>query len=60
MNEPQITPELVASHGLKPDEYERILKFLDRHLQEGGSPSLANQSLVHISRLSPADIIGKP
>ena len=26
MNEPQITPELVASHGLKPDEYERILE----------------------------------
>ena len=23
-NEPQITPDLVASHGLKPDEYERI------------------------------------
>jgi hypothetical protein len=28
MNEPQITPELVASHGLKPDEYERILKLI--------------------------------
>ena len=23
-NEPKITPELVAEHGLKPDEYERI------------------------------------
>ena len=30
MNEPQITPELVASHGLKPDEYERILKLIWR------------------------------
>ena len=30
MNEPQITPELVASHGLKPDEYERILKLIGR------------------------------
>src|SRR6187455_3470982 len=29
-NEPKITPELVASHGLKPDEYERILKLIGR------------------------------
>jgi phosphoribosylformylglycinamidine synthase len=29
-NEPQITSELVASHGLKPDEYERILKLIGR------------------------------
>jgi phosphoribosylformylglycinamidine synthase len=28
--EPQITPELVAAHGLKPDEYERILKLIGR------------------------------
>src|SRR5438270_8277656 len=30
MNEPRITPELVAAHGLKPDEYERILKLIGR------------------------------
>jgi len=30
MNQPQITPELVASHGLKPDEYERILELIGR------------------------------
>src|SRR6516162_2149730 len=30
MNEPKITPELVAEHGLKPDEYERILKLIGR------------------------------
>src|ERR1700694_3383672 len=30
MNQPQITPELVVSHGLKPDEYERILKLIGR------------------------------
>src|SRR6059058_1315269 len=30
MNQPEITPELVASHGLKPDEYERILKLIGR------------------------------
>jgi phosphoribosylformylglycinamidine synthase II len=29
-NEPKITPDLVASHGLKPDEYERILKLIGR------------------------------
>ncbi len=29
-NEPQITPELVAQHGLKPDEYERILALIGR------------------------------
>ena len=28
--EPLVTPELVASHGLKPDEYERILKLIGR------------------------------
>src|ERR1700692_4097186 len=30
MNQPQITPELVARPGLKPDEYERILKLIGR------------------------------
>jgi phosphoribosylformylglycinamidine synthase len=29
-NEPKITPELVASHGLKPDEYQRILELIGR------------------------------
>jgi len=29
-NEPQITPELVAEHGLAPDEYQRILQILGR------------------------------
>jgi phosphoribosylformylglycinamidine synthase subunit PurL len=28
--DPAITPELIAAHGLKPDEYERILKLLGR------------------------------
>lgn len=28
--EPEITPELVAAHGLKSDEYERILKLIGR------------------------------
>jgi phosphoribosylformylglycinamidine synthase II len=29
-NEPAVTPELIAQHGLKPEEYERILKLLGR------------------------------
>ncbi len=30
MAEPQITPELVAAHGLKPDEYQRLLGIIGR------------------------------
>ncbi|MFK7874341.1 MAG: phosphoribosylformylglycinamidine synthase subunit PurL [Paracoccaceae bacterium] len=30
MSEPEITPELIASHGLKPDEYEQILTIIGR------------------------------
>ncbi len=30
MNEPDITPDLIASHGLKPDEYDRILDIIGR------------------------------
>ncbi|MBK5946298.1 phosphoribosylformylglycinamidine synthase II [Rhodobacter veldkampii DSM 11550] len=30
MDEPKITPELIAAHGLKPDEYERILGLIGR------------------------------
>jgi len=29
-NEPPITPELVAEHGLKPDEYERLVRLIGR------------------------------
>jgi phosphoribosylformylglycinamidine synthase len=29
-NTPQITPELVAEHGLKPDEYQRIIELIGR------------------------------
>ncbi|MCW2308361.1 phosphoribosylformylglycinamidine synthase subunit PurL [Rhodobium gokarnense] len=29
-NEPAITPELIAEHGLKPDEYQRILDLIGR------------------------------
>ncbi len=29
-NEPKITPQLIAEHGLKPDEYERFLKLIGR------------------------------
>ena len=30
MQEPAITPDLVASHGIKPDEWERLLGILGR------------------------------
>jgi len=30
MQEPPITPELIAAHGLKPDEYDRILQIIGR------------------------------
>ncbi|MBW0156779.1 phosphoribosylformylglycinamidine synthase subunit PurL [Sedimentimonas flavescens] len=30
MNEPQITPDLVAAHGLKPDEYQSLLDIMGR------------------------------
>ncbi|PTW51725.1 phosphoribosylformylglycinamidine synthase subunit PurL [Rhodovulum kholense] len=30
MDEPQITEDLIAAHGIKPDEYDRILQLLNR------------------------------
>lgn len=30
MQEPEITPELIEAHGLKPDEYDRILEIIGR------------------------------
>ncbi|MFK7746259.1 MAG: phosphoribosylformylglycinamidine synthase subunit PurL [Roseobacter sp.] len=30
MQEPAITPDLIASHGLSPDEYDRILEIVGR------------------------------
>jgi phosphoribosylformylglycinamidine synthase subunit PurL len=30
MTEPAITPDLVAAHGLKPDEYERLVALIGR------------------------------
>src|SRR6056300_332108 len=30
MNEPEITPDLIAAHGLSPDEYNRILEIIGR------------------------------
>src|SRR5881397_395370 len=29
-NEPAVTPELVADHGLKPDEYQRLVALIGR------------------------------
>ncbi|MEM7319664.1 MAG: AIR synthase related protein, partial [Pseudomonadota bacterium] len=30
MQEPAITPDLIASHGLKPEEYDQILQIIGR------------------------------
>ncbi|CUH83425.1 phosphoribosylformylglycinamidine synthase subunit PurL [Thalassovita mediterranea] len=30
MQDPSLTPELIEAHGLKPDEYERILEIIGR------------------------------
>ena len=30
MSEPAITPDLIASHGMKPDEYDRLLQIIGR------------------------------
>jgi phosphoribosylformylglycinamidine synthase subunit PurL len=30
MSDPVITPELIAAHGLKPDEYQRLLGIIER------------------------------
>ena len=30
MQDPAITPDLIAAHGLKPDEYDRILEIIGR------------------------------
>ncbi len=30
MTEPEITPDLVAAHGLTPDEYARVLSIIGR------------------------------
>ncbi|MDR3764080.1 MAG: phosphoribosylformylglycinamidine synthase subunit PurL [Acidobacteriota bacterium] len=58
--QPEITPEVIASHGLTPDEYERILKWLGRTptLTELGIFSVMwsehcsyKSSRVHLKRL---------
>ncbi|WP_284177376.1 phosphoribosylformylglycinamidine synthase subunit PurL [Rhabdaerophilum sp. SD176] len=39
-NEPEITPELVKAHGLKPDEYERFVDLIGR------TPTLTELGIV--------------
>jgi phosphoribosylformylglycinamidine synthase len=39
VREPEITDALVAAHGLKPDEYGRILELLGR------SPTLTDHGI---------------
>jgi hypothetical protein len=51
-----ITPELVASHGLKPDEYERILKLIGR----GADFHRARHLLGHVERALLVQILAHP
>ena len=42
-NTPRITPELVAEHGLKPEEYDHFVKLIGREptiTELGGSDGL--------------------
>ena len=43
MNEIAITPDLIAAHGLKPDEYQRILDLIGRE------PSITAVSYTHLT-----------
>ena len=46
MDDPKITEDLIAAHGLKPDEYERILEIIGREPTFTGMPfSLTCSSL---------------
>ncbi|MBM2577045.1 phosphoribosylformylglycinamidine synthase subunit PurL [Jannaschia sp. Os4] len=41
MTEPAITPDLIAAHGITPDEYDRLLAMLD-----GRAPSFTELGIV--------------
>ncbi len=41
-NEPAITPEIVREHGLKPDEYDRVVQFMGRE------PSMVELGIVSV------------
>ncbi|HKJ63314.1 MAG TPA: AIR synthase related protein, partial [Hyphomicrobiales bacterium] len=42
VNAPAITPELIAAHGVKPDEYEHLVKLLGR------TPNLTELGIVSV------------
>ena len=39
-NEPEITPQIVAEHGLAPDEYQRVLSHPRAYAEHGGAGHL--------------------
>ncbi|MDQ2953460.1 MAG: phosphoribosylformylglycinamidine synthase subunit PurL [Pseudomonadota bacterium] len=60
-NEPRVTPQLVAEHGLKPDEYDRFKKMIGRepsYTELGIVSAMWNEhcsyksSKVHLRQLS--------
>ena len=68
-NDVEITPELVAEHGLKPDEYERILDLIGREptLTELGIFSAMwnehcsyKSSRLHLRTLPTTGAVGDP
>ena len=52
---PAITPEIVAEHGLSPEEYERVLAAIGRE------PNLVEESrakaAVHLARHTPEAVV---
>ena len=46
VREPEITDALVAAHGLKPDEYQRILELIGRDAE----PDRARHLLGDVER----------
>jgi hypothetical protein len=52
-NDIKITPELVKSHGLKPDEYERFAKLIGQFTLMLRRPTIHVQRF-HISFSYPA------
>ena len=49
-NDIAITPELVAEHGLKPDEYQRILDLIGRETTLTDRDGLVSAADLFLSR----------
>ena len=56
-NEPAITPQIVAEHGLSPEEYQRVLAIMGRAptLVELDGPRPKREVLVQTVGVTEAD-----